>query len=83
MRRVAGANPATNWAFVTRVGSNVTTINSFFVNRTIHPFITGDEIRIAIRHRVRCFGFFNFGVERSEWGVQGGEQRYITVIVQS
>ena len=40
----------------------------------------GDEIRVAIRHRVKCFGgFFTGGRYRSEWSLEGSI-RYVSDI---
>ena len=73
------------WTFVTRVGPNGTSLIDHVLDNATWPFVPGDEMHVAIRHRVRCFGvpFGGSGVERSEWGVQGGSQRFITVFAQA
>ena len=73
------------WEFITRVGPNVTNVNNLVIPFADFPLLEdGDEVHIAIRHSVRCFGgIFGGGREFSEWGIQGGDQRYITVFVQS
>ncbi|MCK5652736.1 MAG: hypothetical protein KAJ42_15205, partial [Gemmatimonadetes bacterium] len=41
----------------------------------------GDTIRVAIRHKVRCFpGIFSGGRHESEWGLQGPSVRYLSAV---
>ncbi len=68
-----------SWLFVDDVDPFVT----FFQDSFNIGFLTvnsGDEIRVAVRHRVNCFnpGFPSFGQYTSEWSQRDAEPNYIS-----
>ena len=68
---------------MTRVGPNVTNVSNLLLDNAEFNADEGDDFHIAIRHSVRCFrSIFGGGRVFSEWGLQGGDERFIHVVVQ-
>ncbi len=69
-----------DWTFIAEVDQFATRYQNGFLE---FPHTFGNEMRVAVRHRVECFnpGFPSFGVYESEWSLRDATPNYISGII--
>jgi hypothetical protein len=77
LRNLSTGSP---WTFEFTALPNTSSVNSRVIENT--AMIVGDSIRVAIRHKVRCFGGLFFGNRfDSDWAVNAGNVRFVDTVV--
>ena len=78
LRNITAGTP---WRFETGAAANSTGFSSHNITNT--GVLVGDSVRVAIRHRVKCFGgpFILANKYRSDWAINALNVRWVDIVV--